>query len=97
MPKDTLAMKPITRKEQYLAKINGEDVAIPEPITRIEHYLYEIAQKGGGGGTKDYNDLINKPTIEGQELSGNLTLDDIGDEPISDDEIIDAINEAFGL
>ena len=38
-----------TREELYLAKISGEDVAIPTPITRKEKYLYNIAKKPGGG------------------------------------------------
>ena len=35
----------ITRKEKYLAYLNGEDVTIPEPITRVEQYLYELCLK----------------------------------------------------
>lgn len=31
-----------------------------------------------GGGTSDYSDLENKPTINGVTLEGNKTLDDIG-------------------
>ena len=30
------------------------------------------------GGTKNYNDLDNKPKINGKELTGNLTLEDLG-------------------
>ena len=41
-------MEPITRKEQYLANISGQDVKIPEPITREEMYLERIATKGVG-------------------------------------------------
>lgn len=41
---------PITRSEQYLAKIAGENVSLPDPITREEIYLNAIANKGGGGG-----------------------------------------------
>lgn len=33
---------------------------------------------GGGGGTSDYNALTNKPQINGVELSGNKTSDDLG-------------------
>lgn len=55
-----------------------------------------MACGGGGGGTGDYNDLTNKPTIEGKTLEGDMTLDDIGDEPISDADILAAIEEAFG-
>lgn len=32
---------------------------------------------GGGGGTKDYRDLTNKPKINGHELIGNLSTDDL--------------------
>lgn len=32
----------------------------------------------GGGGTDDYSDLDNKPQINGNELSGNKSLDDLG-------------------
>lgn len=41
---------PITRKEQYYAKMAGEDVNIPKPITREEQYLAQIAKNGGSGG-----------------------------------------------
>lgn len=33
---------------------------------------------GGGGGTSDYNDLLNKPQINGVTLVGNKTLAQIG-------------------
>lgn len=33
---------------------------------------------GGGGGTTNYNNLTNKPQINGVELSGNKTSDDLG-------------------
>lgn len=39
-------MVPITRSEQYLAAIIGEDVELPVPQSRIEHYLNAIAQNG---------------------------------------------------
>lgn len=32
---------------------------------------------GGGGGTTDYNDLTNKPSINGVTLQGALTSDDL--------------------
>ena len=31
----------------------------------------------GSGGTSDYNNLTNKPSINGVELSGNKTLSDL--------------------
>lgn len=39
------------------------------------------ATGGGTGGTSDYNDLENKPQINGHTLSGNKTLNDLGIQP----------------
>ncbi len=50
----------------------------------------------GGTGTDDYTKLRNKPSIGGQTLDGNLELEDIGDVPIDDDTIVNAVNLAFG-
>lgn len=33
---------------------------------------------GGGSGTSDYDDLTNKPQINGHELMGNQTSADLG-------------------
>lgn len=35
-------MKPITREEQYLNKLTGEEQSIAEPITREEQYLSRL-------------------------------------------------------
>ena len=35
-------------------------------------------EQNSKGGTKNYNELDNKPTINGKTLQGNLTLDDLG-------------------
>lgn len=35
-------------------------------------------QSGTGGGTSNYNDLLNKPSINDVELSGNKTLEELG-------------------
>lgn len=37
-----------------------------------------VNASGGGGGTTDYDDLDNKPSIEGVTLSGNKTASDLG-------------------
>lgn len=75
----SLPSKPITRKEQYLAKAAGQDVEIPaKPITREEEYLDAIAKKpGGGGGTSDYEQLNNLPQINGVTLSGDKSASDL--------------------
>lgn len=84
-------MNPITRQEQYLARIAGDtDFPLPEyPRTREEQYLARIAAQSGG--TTDYTNLENKPQINGVELSGNKTaaqlnvawLDESGKVPMS--------------
>lgn len=33
---------------------------------------------GGGGGTSNYNDLSNKPSINGNTLAGNQTAAELG-------------------
>lgn len=48
-------MDPITRKEMYLARAGGQDVALPVPVTREEMYLHKIAIGGGSGGNADWN------------------------------------------
>jgi hypothetical protein len=42
------------------------------------HTLTLATPVAKGTGTGDYNDLINKPSIEGVELIGDLTWEDIG-------------------
>lgn len=74
---------PITRTEQYYAYLAGESSYLPEPITREERYLYYLCVNGSGGGggetgTSNYNDLSNKPSINGVTLSGNKTSEDLG-------------------
>lgn len=73
---------PITRKEQYYSYMAGESSYLPEPITREERYLYYLCingQGGGGtgGGTTNYNDLTNKPSINDVTLEGNKTSADL--------------------
>lgn len=40
--------------------------------------INEVAESGGGGGSSDYDDLSNKPSIEGVTLSGNKTAAQLG-------------------
>lgn len=70
-----LPEKPFSRKEQYLAKIAGEDVEIPEePFSREEMYLEAIAEGGGGGGTSNFNQLTNRPKLNGTEMDGDTDI-----------------------
>lgn len=46
--------------------------------------VYGSTLASGGGGTSDYSDLSNKPSINGVTLSGNKTTSDLGiSSPIS--------------
>ena len=71
---------PVTRKEQYLSVMAENTAQYPEePITREEMYLDYLCKNGtggGSGGTTNYNDLTNKPSINGVEVSGNKTSAD---------------------
>lgn len=40
-------------------------------------YVKKHSGGGGGGGTSNYNDLSNKPTINGVTLDGNKTSEDL--------------------
>ena len=51
---------------QVLKKKSGKD------------FDWEWGAGGGGGGTTDYNDLSNKPSINGVSLTGNKTTGDLG-------------------
>ena len=48
-------------------------------------------------GTNDYNDLINKPSIEGVELVGDKTLEELGVEALTNAEIDAIINSQRGF
>jgi hypothetical protein len=46
-------------------------------MSRLEDLLIELLEEGGGG-TSDYTQLSNKPQINGHELNGNKTGEDLG-------------------
>lgn len=70
---------PTNREETLLAIIAGEQyVMLDKPRTRVEQYLAYIAENGGGsGGTTNYNNLNNKPQINGVTLQGNKTTQEL--------------------
>lgn len=51
-------------------------------IEKILGIKYDAIGSGGGGGTSNYNDLTNKPSIGGVTLSGNKDIDDLGGIPL---------------
>lgn len=69
-----------SRVEDILdATINGSEYDKP-PMSRVEEKLLElkaVIEAGGGGGTNDYNQLINKPLINDKTVEGSMTSDDL--------------------
>ena len=61
------SIEPVTHLEKVVA---GQEF----PVTHLEKV---IALYGGSGGTTNYNDLLNKPSINGVDLIGNKTLVDL--------------------
>ena len=53
----------------------------------IEVGLDESYVRSGGGGTTDYNDLINKPQIEGVTLIGNKMFPELNLNVLTNSEI----------
>lgn len=51
----------------HVVEVNGDQI----------HTLKSVGN-GSGGGTSDYNNLRNKPSIEGVTLQGNVSLNDLG-------------------
>ena len=69
------------RKEEMLAYLGGaRELPTGAPYNREEEWIMWLrdAIGGGGGGTSDYSDLSNKPSINGVTLVGNKTTGDLG-------------------
>jgi hypothetical protein len=59
---------PITRKEEYLAKLTGSYTGnVPDPITRVEKYLYDLCQKGISGLTPEEIENAVSKYLEGKD------------------------------
>ena len=66
---------PSSRVEEILkSKIDGTTYD-KMPLSRVEALLIEL--NAGGGGTTDYDQLTNKPTLNGTTLEGSLTSKDV--------------------
>ena len=63
--------------------MSNNDIILSQIRQRLE-ILYQMVDElereggGGGGGTTNYNQLSNKPSIEGQQLIGNKTAAQLG-------------------
>ena len=69
---------PQSRVEAILGSMAGSySGELPKPQSRVEELLLAIHDEGGTGGTNDYNKLINKPSLNGTTLQGDLTSEDV--------------------
>lgn len=59
-----------------------------------ESYILPDYDEGGG---TDYNTLQNKPTVNGVELKGNKTIEDLGEHTITNSELNDIVNYQYNL
>ena len=84
-------MVPQSRAEEILiATINGTEYeALPQ--SRLEYLLLELKEAieagGGGGGTTNYNLLTNLPQINGVTLKGDKSFDDLGMQPLTNEQM----------
>lgn len=84
-------MVPQSRTEEILiATINGTEYS-NLPQSRLEYLLLELKEAieagGGGGGTTNYNLLTNLPQINGVTLKGDKSFDDLGMQPLTNEQM----------
>ena len=62
---------PVSHTEKVIA-------GLVEPISHTEQIIATYGGGSGSSGTTNYNDLTNKPSINGITLTGNKTPLDLG-------------------
>ena len=78
-----MPLTPITRTENFLARIAGDPAEELAPITRTEHFLQRIIDTGGGGGgggSVTPADIVsatgNMTAEQAEDTRGNLDVDE---------------------
>lgn len=66
---------------------NSTDTDIQLTAGQVDTQIYTP-----GAGSNDYNDLVNKPSIEGVELIGDKTLEELDILPLTNAEIDEFMN-----
>ena len=79
----------LTQAQNAGVHITAVDGDTPLPMSESNPVIY----RGGGGGTTDYTELTNKPTIGGVTVQGNKTLTDYG-LPSIPSKVSDLTNDA---
>lgn len=74
--------------------MNDEKCIVPVPTMSAR--IAPLTSTGGGG-TTDYNKLRNKPSVNGIELEGNKTLEDLGIQPTGEYALKTDIPSVEGL
>lgn len=91
--------------KNFRFKTTNGDINIPVKDTTARERIGDLEQlqtphkdnivnaindlEGGGSGTSNYNDLNNKPSINGVTLIGNKTTEDLGIEGVTDYDELD--------
>lgn len=73
---------------------NTDEVYQLDITNQAGSYRTPNLKGGGGGGSNDYNQAVNKPQINNQTLVGNKTFQDLGLKPLTNTEIMEIINKA---
>lgn len=86
----------------YETVVNGQTVRIEKIadtdgnviLVKIYDYYYVLKKStnGGGGNVNSYNDLTDKPQIEGVTLIGNKTYEELNLQRITNSEIEDLLS-----
>ena len=73
-PDDTQAVSVVISANKYIedAEVSADGKTLT--LTKKDGTEVSFSGGGGGGGTNDYNDLENKPSINGTTLTGNVNL-----------------------
>ena len=69
--------------------------AIDVEVIGIDQEVKVEAEVSVNGGSKDYDDLLNKPRIEGVELEGDKSFDDLNLNKIPNSEIEELLSLSF--
>ena len=83
-------------KEIVILKEESSEASL-SLLSENSENLIDIKQEGAGG-TSDYQALLNKPSINGVELNGNKTLEELGiPEQLEAGENVEIVNNKISV